>query len=79
MVEMAKHFELDIGDDHLSINRRTEAIAAEAALDGLYVLRTSVPAERLDAPDVVRAYKRLSSRASRASRSRRSSSRARYR
>ena len=58
--KMAKHFELDIGDDHLSISRRTEAIAAEAALDGLYVLRTSVPAERLDAPDVVRAYKRLS-------------------
>ena len=58
--KMAKHFELDIADDHLAISRRTEAIAAEAALDGIYVLRTSVPAERLDAPDVVRSYKRLS-------------------
>jgi transposase len=58
--KMAKHFELDIADDHLTISRREQAIAAEAALDGLYVLRTSVPAERLDAPDVVRAYKRLS-------------------
>jgi hypothetical protein len=58
--KMAKHFELLIGDDHLGVSRRTDAIAAEAALDGLYILRTSVPAERLDAPDVVRAYKRLS-------------------
>jgi hypothetical protein len=57
---MAKHFRLDIGDDHLVVTRREEAIAEEAALDGLYVLRTSVDAERLEAPDVVRAYKRLS-------------------
>ena len=58
--KVAKHFELDITDERLVVTRRTEAIAAEAALDGLYVLRTSVSAERLDAPDVVRAYKRLS-------------------
>jgi len=58
--KMAKHFELEIGDDHLVVTRREQAIAAEAALDGLYVLRTSVPAERLDAPSVVRSYKRLS-------------------
>ena len=58
--KVAKHFELDITDERLVVTRRTEAIAAEAALDGLYVLRTSVPAERLEAPDVVRAYKRLS-------------------
>jgi hypothetical protein len=58
--KMAKHFELEIGDDHLVVTRREQAIAAEAALDGLYVLRTSVPAERLDAPGVVRSYKRLS-------------------
>ena len=57
--KMAKHFELEIGDDHLAVSRRTDAIAAEAALDGLYVLRTSVPAERLDAPAVVRSYKLL--------------------
>jgi hypothetical protein len=58
--KMAKHFELEIADDRLVFSRRTEAIAAEAALDGLYVLRTSVPATRLDAPAVVRSYKRLS-------------------
>jgi hypothetical protein len=58
--KVAKHFALDIAEDHLGVTRRSEAIAAEAALDGLYVLRTSVPAERLEAPDVVRAYKRLS-------------------
>ncbi len=58
--KMAKHFELDIADDHLVVTRREREIAAEAALDGLYVLRTSVSAERLDAPAVVRSYKRLS-------------------
>jgi len=57
--KMAKHFELDIAEDHLGVARRSDAIAAEAALDGLYVLRTSVPAERLDAPGVVRSYKLL--------------------
>jgi len=57
--KVAKHLALDIGDDRLVVSRRDEGIAAEAALDGLYVLRTSVPAERLGAPDVVRAYKRL--------------------
>jgi hypothetical protein len=57
--KMAKHFELEIADDHLGVARWTDAIAAEAALDGLYVLRTSVPAERLDAPGVVRSYKLL--------------------
>jgi hypothetical protein len=57
---VAKHFVLDIGDDRLVVTRDAEAIAAEAALDGLYVLRTSVSSERLDSVDVVRAYKRLS-------------------
>lgn len=57
--KMAKHVALEIADGRLTFARRDEAIAAEAALDGLYVLRTSVPAERLPAPDVVRAYKRL--------------------
>jgi len=58
--KVAKHFELDIGDDHLVVTRLDEAIAEEAALDGLYVLRTSVDAKRLESADVVRAYKRLS-------------------
>jgi hypothetical protein len=58
--EMAKHFELDIADVVFAYRRRTDAIAAEAALDGLYVVRTSVPAERLGASAVVETYKRLS-------------------
>ncbi len=57
--KMAKHFALDIADDHLAVARKAPEIAAEAALDGLYVLRTSVPDERLPAADVVRAYKLL--------------------
>jgi len=58
--KVAKHFELDIAEGTFAFRRRTEAIAAEAALDGLYVVRTSVPTERLDAPAVVETYKRLS-------------------
>jgi hypothetical protein len=58
--KMAKHFELDIADGTFAYRRRTDAIAAEAALDGLYVVRTSVSEERLDAPAVVETYKRLS-------------------
>jgi len=57
--KVAKHLDLDIADDRLVVTRRHEAIAAEAALDGLYVLRTSVAAGRLASEDVVRAYKRL--------------------
>jgi hypothetical protein len=58
--KMAKHFELDIAEGVFAYRRRTDAIAAEAALDGLYVVRTSVSEERLDAPAVVETYKRLS-------------------
>jgi hypothetical protein len=54
-----KHFALDISDGHFHYQRRREQIAEEAALDGIYILRTTVAAERLDAPDVVRAYKQL--------------------
>ena len=58
---MAKHFDWDIDDDGCFGHRRNAAsIAAEAALDGLYVIRTSLPEERLDAAGAVRAYKRLS-------------------
>jgi hypothetical protein len=56
---MAKHFELSITDTSLSFERRTDAIAAEAALDGLYVIRTSLPAAQLDANATVAAYKSL--------------------
>jgi transposase len=54
-----KHFALDISDGNFAYARKTEQIAEEAALDGIYVLRSTVAADRLDAPDVVRAYKQL--------------------
>jgi hypothetical protein len=58
--KMAKHFEVAIGETTLLFTRRTDAIAAEAALDGIYVLRTTIKADDLDAPGVVDAYKALS-------------------
>jgi hypothetical protein len=57
--KVAKHFDLQITDTTFSHARRHDQIAAEAALDGIYVVRTSVAADRLDAPGVVEAYKRL--------------------
>ncbi|WP_375489635.1 IS1634 family transposase, partial [uncultured Mycobacterium sp.] len=56
---MAKHFTVTITDTSLAITRDLPKIAAEAALDGIYVIRTSVPAARLDPPGVVSAYKAL--------------------
>jgi hypothetical protein len=55
-----KHFDVAITDDSLTVTRRQAQIAEEAALDGIYVLRTPVPAGQLDAPAVVSAYKNLS-------------------
>jgi hypothetical protein len=57
---MAKHFDLDIADDHFGFARKAAAIAAETALDGLYAIRTPVPADRLDDAATVAAYKSLS-------------------
>lgn len=57
--KVAKHFGLTITDDALTFARDEVAIAAEAALDGFYVLRTSVPADALDAPATILAYKSL--------------------
>jgi Transposase DDE domain len=59
--KMAKHFELDIADGAFAYRRKADLIAAEAALDGLYVVRTSVGPERLDTAAVVETYKRLAS------------------
>ena len=56
---MAKHFEIEIADGSFGYQRRVDAIAQEAALDGLYVIRTSVGPDDLDASGVVLAYKRL--------------------
>ncbi len=58
--KMQKHFELTIEDDSFTYRRREEKIAEEAALDGLYVIRTSVPAETLSAERTVASYKDLS-------------------
>jgi hypothetical protein len=57
--KVAKHFTIDIGEDHLSYARNQDSIAAEAALDGIYVLRTSVEAGDLDSSQVVSSYKAL--------------------
>jgi hypothetical protein len=57
--KVAKHFTLTITEETLSFVRDADAVAAEAALDGFYVLRTSVPAEALDAGATVLAYKSL--------------------
>jgi hypothetical protein len=54
-----KHFEVSITDDRLTVARRQAQIDAEAALDGIYVLRTPAAGGELDAPGVVTAYKNL--------------------
>jgi hypothetical protein len=54
-----KHFAVTITDDSLTVTRKQDQIDAEAALDGFYVLRTPIPADELDAPGVVAAYKNL--------------------
>ena len=57
--KMSKHFSLTIRDGHLGWARKADNIKHEELLDGIYVIRTSEPTERLAAPDGVRSYKRL--------------------
>jgi hypothetical protein len=57
--KVAKHFLLDIGQQRISWRRDQASIDAEAATDGIYVIRTPVPAGTLDAPGAVAAYKDL--------------------
>jgi hypothetical protein len=57
--KVAKHFELTIGEAAFSFQRKRGNIAAEAALDGIYIIRTSVAAAQMDAADCVRNYKSL--------------------
>jgi Transposase DDE domain len=57
--KMAKHFDLTIGEASFSFRRKHDAIAAEAALDGVYVVRATVPAADLDDAATVGAYKSL--------------------
>ena len=57
--KVGKHFVIDIGEDHFSYHRNQDSITAEAALDGIYVLRTSVTATDLEPGEVVSSYKAL--------------------
>ena len=57
---MAKHFQITIADDAFSFAQNSVSIAAEASLDGIYVVRTNLPAAHSDAAATVRAYKSLS-------------------
>ncbi|HYA51306.1 MAG TPA: IS1634 family transposase [Streptosporangiaceae bacterium] len=58
--KMAKHFTLDISEGRITWQRDQASIDAEAATDGIYVIRTPVPEDTLDAPGTVTAYKSLS-------------------
>jgi hypothetical protein len=57
--KMAKHFALSITDDSFTYSRKPESIAREARLDGLYVVRTSLPPAAMSSEETVRAYKDL--------------------
>ena len=57
--KVGKHFELTITEDSLSWRRKTDSINQEAHLDGVYVVRTSLPAEAMSADEVVQSYKDL--------------------
>jgi hypothetical protein len=57
--KMARHLDVAITDDTLTVQRRQDSIHAEAALDGIYVIRTPVPAGELDAAGIVTACKNL--------------------
>jgi transposase len=57
--KVGKHFERDIGEKHFTFSRKHQAIESEAALDGIYIIRTNVEAKRMDAAECVRNYKAL--------------------
>ena len=57
--KVGKHFRTDIGEDHLRYTRDQDSITAEAALDGIYVLRTSVAGGDLESSEVISSYKAL--------------------
>lgn len=58
--KVAKHFVLNIRDDGFDYTINEQKVASEAALDGIYIIRTSLPTERISAEDTVRSYKSLS-------------------
>jgi transposase len=57
--KMAKHFSIEISEQGLRYSRNQPRIDAEAALDGIYVIRTNLPSQRMASEDAVRSYKRL--------------------
>jgi len=57
--KVGKHFQITIDDGAFSFSRKEESIRRESDLDGIYVIRTSEPAERISPEDTVRSYKRL--------------------
>jgi transposase len=57
--KVAKHFDLAIGENTFTFARKRDSVAVEAALDGVYIIRTSVSAAQMDAPQCVRNYKAL--------------------
>jgi transposase len=57
--KVGKHFDCQIGEGSFTWSRRQDSIEQEAQLDGIYVLRTSEPVERLSTEDTVRSYKSL--------------------
>ncbi|MGQ0651131.1 MAG: IS1634 family transposase [Betaproteobacteria bacterium] len=57
--KVAKHFELDIEEERFAFRIREAQVAAEALLDGIYILRTPLPAQKMDSAEVVRSYKSL--------------------
>ncbi len=57
--KVGKHFSIDIGEDRFSYHRNQDSVTAEAALDGIYVLRTSVEPGDLEPGEVVSSYKAL--------------------
>jgi transposase len=58
--KVAKHFKLEIGENSLGFSVQNDRVEAESALDGIYVIRTSVPKESMDSGQTVRSYKLLS-------------------
>ncbi len=57
--KVSKHFALTIEDARFEFHRLEQQILAEAALDGLYVIRTNVPKKQMDSAEAVRSYKAL--------------------
>ena len=58
--KVGKLFEIEITESHFAYRRKSEAIAAEQILDGVYIIRTSIESKKMDAVQTVRAYKGLS-------------------